>query len=289
MPTCDDLATKVELEELKDKINKILGAKDGGGYDNVLDEPELVLSLAPAALVGSVLWLQNAFNSLNDIKIVASGEGAIWKELAEGTAQLTGFHGNGVQKEIPALKQIGQAAGTGVQIAGQAAQAANHAAAAANLLASLVSIGMTLALNKATVDILDKRIAAEAKLAADASAQIQNNTLKLYQKHQGSINAINAEIDSNNQKFNDQAVRNQYVKNQLTEQKEAYEDLKFLVDEQQESINELWTKNGELQSSLDAFEAETEARIGEIIDIAADLRYALARVTLLLPRRLQPC
>jgi len=278
VPTCDDLATKAELNELKDKINKILGAKGGGDYENVLDEPSLVLSLAPAAATGAALWLQNAFNSLNEVKLVASGERAIWKELASGEAKLMGFHGNGIQKEIPSLQKIGQVAGTGVQVAGQAAQTASHAAAAVNLLATLVQIGATLALNKATVDILGKRIDISEKASQDAANQVNTNMIRLYQKHEGDIDAVNATIEANKQKFLDQSLDNLVIKSQIEQQKTQYNQLRADFAEQQASISQLQTNNDTLRSDLDSFKAQSEAQIGELTEIIGGLQSSLTEV-----------
>lgn len=283
MPTCDELVTKLELEELKDKINRILGAKgDGTDYENVLDEPNIVLGLTGlggAGLTGSALWLQNAFNSINDIKLEKTGEKAIWKELKDGTAKITSLRGNGIQKEMPALKKLGQVAGAGVEVAAQAAATAGNAAAAVNLLATLVNIGMTLALNKITVDVFDKRIEAESKLAANAVEQVNNNMLKLYQKNAGSIGAINGELDGYAQKFNDQSVTNQSIKNEVAQQKTDLTGIKETVAEQQAVIDSLIEDNLRLYTELSQFQTETEEQIEELTDLMNSLRESLSTVT----------
>jgi hypothetical protein len=48
MPTCDELATKAELQELRDQLNAVLGEKEGGGTATIFEKglsPGLLMPL----------------------------------------------------------------------------------------------------------------------------------------------------------------------------------------------------------------------------------------------------
>ncbi|MGL6343370.1 MAG: hypothetical protein ACRC80_30050, partial [Waterburya sp.] len=164
MPTCDELATKAELQELRDQLNEILGKKEDGSKVNAFVKGQSPV-LSASAMLGTVFIAtkERAANAVMDIVLDNPVNDPIWRDLANGNAKWSSVKGSGSRGPLPDLSKISKAAGTGASISTVGARTNAANGQGIGLLANLATIGTTLALNKATVDIFDQRVEAEAK------------------------------------------------------------------------------------------------------------------------------
>lgn len=198
-PSCANLATKAELQELRDQLNAALGSKEDGGIETIFASGKSTTAIT-AGIGVTLLGMAktNAPNVITDIALQKASEAPIWKELEARTAKWITTKGNGSKLPSKALEELGKAAGQGVRVGKTSAKVAKNSANATMALANLVTIGATLALNKFTVDVLDKRIDAEAKgakLQADANSAAM---LRMYQNYQGDLDKVRQEIEESN-------------------------------------------------------------------------------------------
>lgn len=195
MPTCDELATKAELQELRDQLNAVLGKKEDGSKVNAFVKGQAPV-LSAGAMLGTVFVAtqERAANAVMDIVLDNPANEPIWRDLANGNAKWSTVKGSGSRGPLPDLSKISKAAGSGASISTVGAKTTAASGAGIGVLANLAAIGTTLALNKATVDVFDQRIAAEAKGAQLQIDAVNSGMLRLYQKNQGDISAANGEI-----------------------------------------------------------------------------------------------
>lgn len=194
----EELATKAELQELRNQLNEAFGQKEGGGKDEVFKAgAPLAGGLIQGAGTVYLATKIRAGNALTDIVLDSSGNSPIWKELEKGTAKLNGFTGNGAKKSLSGFTNVTKTVGSNSGAAVSTVAVASKAAAATAVLANLVSIAASLALNIATVKVFDSRIEAEAKGTQLQLDAVNNSMLRLYNKNQGDISQANQEIESN--------------------------------------------------------------------------------------------
>ena len=272
--SCEALATKAELQELRDQLNEALGTKEDGSTQTLFQKG------AGTTAVGAGLGLTllgmaktNAPNVITDIGLSAPGTQPIWKELSNGTAKLLGFKGNGRGLPLTNLNKVTKVAGTATVATQATATTGVAVGASMALLANLVTIAATLVLNIATVNILGGRIDAEArgtKLQLDA---LNNSMLRMYDKQQGDIDAVIADLDINQQiirqnqlaidgtKFEIRTV-NETVRNQGQKIEDANKSIVLLKQQNQSLRQEIEDNQVEaqevvasLQQQLDLVEA----------------------------------
>ena len=281
---CPDFATKEEVQELRDQLNKLLGETEDGGQTSLFEEGAGTVAIAGAAattLLG--MAKTNAPSVITDITLQASGAQSIWKELSSGSAKLMGFKGNGTQVPITGLNKVAKVAGQGNAGVGIAAQTASTTGAVIAVLANLVSIGASLALNIATVNVIDGRIEAEAKGARLQFDGIQASMLSLYEKNQGDIAAVQAEIADTNQKIEEQNAIITATQASVQQANDERLQLSNLIQDADTSIQELQARNQQLSTSLQeanldidtvninlqTYINETDAKLTEAADIVA--------------------
>ena len=93
-PVCSELATKAELQELRDQLNSWLGEKEDGGSEKIFIAG--AGGLITAGLVADTALQatkDRAKEAITDIVIDSADDAPIWKQLKEGTAKLLGFKG----------------------------------------------------------------------------------------------------------------------------------------------------------------------------------------------------
>jgi predicted nucleic acid-binding Zn-ribbon protein len=201
MPTpCEALATAAEVQELREQLNQLLGEKEDGTKVSLFTKGQgSTTVLAGGALTLLGMAKVNAPKVVIDIIKSTPTPQGFAVDAAKGQVLHELLKANGTKVPAAALNDTTKLAGQGATGAATAAQVGGTAAGSLMLLATLVQIAGTLALNKATVDILGNRIDVESAGTAAALDQQNNTMLRLYQKHQGDFAAVNAQLEANDQ------------------------------------------------------------------------------------------
>ncbi|MGL5078539.1 MAG: hypothetical protein ACRDBG_22300 [Waterburya sp.] len=259
MPTCDDLATKDELQELRDQLNAVIGKKEDGGTVQVFTAG--AAGLLVASLIGDTAYglaQERAAKAITEIALTQATEAPVWQDLKEGRAKWTTTRGNGVKVENPGLNQVGKLTG---QNTATAATAAKTSAAAANgvaLVANLASIAATLAINIATVKVLDKRIEAEAKgvqMQLDATNQ---GMIRLYQKQQGDIDGVKAGLQANEAAIANSRQNVELIKSDISELENSNARIQDEISQLEADAQVTKAEIQAVREEVDAFQVEVE-------------------------------
>ena len=272
MTNCEDLATKAELQELRDQLNELLGTREDGTTETLFEKDAgttLIVGGAGLTLLG--LAKNAAPNVITDIVLEAPGTQSIWKELSNGSAKLLGFKGNGRELPITSLNKVGKVAADGVSAGRLNAGATANAGASLNLLANLTNLAGTLALNIATVKVLDNRIEAESK-----GAQLQIDTLnrsmfRLLDKQQGDIDAVVADLDANQQVVRNNRAAIDATRFEVSNVNRINSEQSQKIQEFSVAIQNLRSQNAYLVEQINSSQLETQ-------DIISGLRAHVATV-----------
>jgi hypothetical protein len=260
MPTCDDLATKAELQELRDQLNAVLGDKEDGGRVEAFVKGQGTVATI-GAMLGTVFIAtkERAANAVMDIVLDNPVNDSIWRDLANGNAKWSKVKGSGVRTPLPDLTKLGKTAGSGATISSVTAKTTAASGQGIGILANLAAIGTTLALSKATVDIFDQRVEAESKGSQLAIDAVNAGMLRLYQKNQESISATNEEIEQ--------------IQSHLQNQNGTITDLQFDVASNQVELQGL-SSDLDLAATritiLERVSAESSQQIQELEGIVAE-------------------
>ncbi len=161
MIPCEALATKAELEELRNQINQLLGQpEEGEGTIDVLG----LGSLTGTILAGTIF---KAGEAITDIQLSGTFGSNVGQALLKNQAQFVKVSGRGISTPLNSLQTVAKANAGKAAIG---AQSAKLAGSAVGLVANLATIVGTLGLNIATVKILGARIDQNEK------AQLQQNS-----------------------------------------------------------------------------------------------------------------
>ena len=290
--TCEDLATKAELQELRNQLNAALGDMEGGGQTTIFEKGKDVGTVATAmALTFTGLTKVRASSALTDIVLETGSSSSVWQELENGTAKLTGFKGNGTKKTLESVGQVTKQVGANGGAAAAAAATAAKGMAMMAVLMSLVNIGATLALNYATVKVFDYRIDQEARGAQLSLDALNQGMLRLYEKNQGDIDAVNQEIDFQNNKlleaenkiaaneadiFNAKNT-NDELNTRLTTAQSTITDLQSQLAQTKNTINENASEFQEVANELIGNINTVEAELGQAIEIINEHTAQLAK------------
>jgi myosin heavy subunit len=274
MPTCDDLATKAELQELRDQLNEALGEKEDGskvtlfakGASNTVVQAGVGLTLLGMAK-------NVAPKAVTDILLEGAATGVTWQKLASMNTGIKAKFGNGTTGSLAGVNAIANTAGQGAGAATTSAQVAKTSAGSMLLLANLAQLAATLMLNKATVDIFDYRINQEVagtQMALDA----QNvSMLRLHEKNQGDINAVMSEIAQNKQIAAQNRQSLEIVQADVARQGRDIGTFNGKLEEAQQQIIQLQVENSEHVQKINEL---TE----ELATTKADLTNQVNTVTL---------
>lgn len=276
---CENLATKAELQELRDQLNEVLGTKEDGSTINLFERGKEALgvgAIAATTLLG--MSKANAPKVITDIVLQTSGEKVIWEELKNGTAKWLKFKGNGAQVASKGLNAVGKTAGEATATANLAAKGASTAAASLAVLSSLVNIATSLGLNIATVNIMDSRIEAEARGFNQQLDVVQRGMLNLYEKNKGRIDQVNQEIEENNQEIERAKSNIAIAESNVLESKRINRQLIKKIDQANTTITELNQRNKELATEINNSNIQDQKVFSQLIaqtqDIQANLDQA---------------
>ena len=267
MPTCNDLATKAELQELRDQLNAVLGETEEGGMI-----PLFVAGVLPSAIVGNAIT-GTSFNktkvraaqAITDVLIQKTTSDPIWQELQKGTAQFVKVKGNAAVELLSSLNQVGKVIGQNTAATVAASQSAVAISNSLALLSSLVSVAATLGISIATVKVLDKRIEAEARANQSSLDALNQGALKLHEKQQGDIDAVIADITETEAKIAQTEQNLTAMQLQLQEAAGGSVDLNTRLSSIENDANNVKNQVSEVKSQIAEFESEVE-------DLAANLQ-----------------
>ena len=272
---CEDLATKAELQELKDQINKLLGTTSEGGEIDVLAAEELT-----GTIIGDQLDL--AESAMQDIKLQTLGgadigivDDLVLAALAQGQAQFVKLKGKNVIAPLKFVtdttkkttltlvqnKEIGKIATTGAKVS----------SASIAVLSSLVNIIASLGLNIATVKILGNRIDLNEKALQDWNRDY-NNLINLNSRLKQDLNQTGSELQKAQGLIDQQQVDIQDLKSNLTN---ANDDITTLTDSLNDAfskIQSLKQENTNLYTELTNFTGEVTEQIQELTISTVDLQ-----------------
>ena len=279
MANCEDLATKAELQELRDQLNAVIGEREGGGTSEVF-QAGVGLGGLGASLIGTTYITSQArsLNALMDIKTVTEFTEPVHKDLAKGAAQWVKVKGSGETIKLPNLDKVSKVAG-GATVAGSVqAKAALTLGASLSVLASLASIAANLGLNIATVNVLDKRIEAESKGINFQLDSLNNSMLRLYDKQQGNIDAVVADLDANQAVAQQNAQNIELARFDISNLQQANNELGNQINDAQQLINQLQNDQQALVTEFNNAQIETQEVIdginGQIVQITQQLTQA---------------
>ena len=248
---CPDYATKEELQELRDQLNEVLGKQEGGGAQKIFEAGAPIAGGLVQA--GATAWLGTklqALNALQDLTLEGATGRTLLEDFATGRAKYLGTKGNGAKYSVTSLNKLLETSGSNGLASNVNAKAAKVNGGGLAVLANLVTIGATLALNIATVNVLDSRIEAEASGVRFQLDAMNNTMLRLYSKNQGDITKVRAEIDDTNQRLEanrDLITATQASVQQANDERRRLDDL---IGKANTNIVNLKADNAELRQQL---------------------------------------
>ena len=294
MAVCEDLATKAglqelkdELQELRDQLNAMLGKKEEGGTVEIFQADAGIESIE-GSLAGTayINTQERALEALVDIKIEPELAEPTDKDLVEKKPEWVQVKGSGLALIIPGLAGVGKVAGTGSLATKIMTAVGNVSGGGIAVLSSLTSIGASLGLNIATVNILDERIEAEARGAQLQIDAVNTSMLRLYDKQQGDIDAVIAELDANDAVVQQVRQDIDLTKVQVQEANRINLEQEIKIEEVNQSIEQLRQQNESLVAEINANQLEAREIIeGLTYQIETNSRQLHQAITILAQQR----
>ncbi len=250
MPVCEDLATKAELQELRDQLNTYLGAKEGGGNEEIF----IAGSSTPASTIlagTTILGVGTALSqtAIQDIILEGTVSQAIEKDLASGAAQWTKVKGSGAKAPLPDLSKMGKVTGQTATVTAPAAAAPAAAASATTLLASLALIASAVGIFAATDRVLGQRIDTNEKAIQDWNKDY-TSLINLISDNQNDIDVARQKLADNETAFVNQKNTNQDLLNQIADSNINIDNLETQLQAQQSLSQELTDTITQLQTTI---------------------------------------
>ena len=256
MTTCEALATKAELQELRDQLNLALGTKEDGSTQTLFEKD--AGTTVVTAGVGVTLLGMATTNAPNVITDIVSSGNVTPLDFSKKKVKLSVIKGGkNVVQSVP-LSTIGEVAGSGVIGSQGAVGAGITMAASLAVLSSLVSIAGSLLLNIATVKILDSRIEAEARGTKVQLDAINSSMLRLYDKQQGDIDAVVADLDANQEAVRENNRTIEAVRFEVATANEINSRQSQEITKANEAIRELKAQNASLREVIASNQIENQ-------------------------------
>lgn len=266
MPTCDELATKAELQELRDQLNAVLGEKEDGSNTTLFAKGAsnpLIQAGAGLTLLGMAKNV--APKAVVDILLESRPTGTTWQQMASANTGIKAKFGNGTTGSLAGVNAIANTAGSGAGVASTGAKVAGTGAGAVMLLGTLVQVAGTLALNKATVDIFDKRIEAEASGTRFALDQQNSMILRLHEKNQGDMDAINADVENQRIAIVNTQQSVAIAQSDIAQLNNQTSDIYSKLEDANQTIYQLQLQNAEAVAEINQLETELETAKVELL------------------------
>ena len=263
--SCEALATKEEVQELRDQLNSLLGQTEEGTqvelFQAGISQTQLNSIYAGTAIAIAARLFPEA---ITDIVTTTGASLTNWKDLAAGRAKLLLKKGRGAVTESSALSKFTKASGNGIGGGSLAAKGGGAGGAGLSILASLVQLGANLALNIATVNVLDDRIEAEARGAQVQIDAVNSSMIRLFDKQGGDINAVINQLDINQQVANNNKLQIEQANFEIREANLINSQLFSQLDVFNQEIIEGRTRYNNLVTEINQYNADSEEIINDL-------------------------
>ena len=261
---CEELATKAELNELKQQLNQLLGKKADGGEIDVIEQGDFEGTLIQEKLDLAESAIQDFGIGTEANGITSNVDEAAITSVTTGALTYVALKGSGTFKILP--KATAAAKGTitkifqNASVGGVTATAAIGAAASASVVASLASIVTSLGLSIAETKVFGFRMD-QIEKGMMLDQQVTSSIIRLLDKNQGDLNKANQDIQKQNKKLAEFANTNQELHDALNQSEQNVEFLNNEVEKANEHIAALEAANLEIIAKAEAFEEEAIAEI----------------------------
>lgn len=291
---CEALATKAELQELRDQLNTYLGAKEDGGNEEIF----IAGSSTPASTIlagTTILGVGAALSqtAIQDIVLQGTVSQIIEKDLASDAAQWVKVKGNNVRTPLPDLSKLSKVAGQTATVAAPAAAAPAAAASATSLLASLALIASAVGIFAATDRVLGQRIDANEQAIQDWNKDY-TSLINLISNNQNDIDVARQKLADNETAFASQKNINQDLLNQIADsninidnletqlqaQQSLSQELTDTITQLQATVAEIQHDNTELAASYQATADKLTTQITSANEMITNLQNSLASMRL---------
>ena len=248
---CEALATKAELQELRDQINQLLGQPDE-------EEAEQINVLAAGTLAGTAIL----GGQLVDIDVVKQGSKVVELRKVARSGKVVKLKGltqvvsNNAAKSTAVTKA---AAITGASLAG-----------IFSVLSTLLSIFITTKQNELNGLILNNMEREAAARDLD-----YERLIKIAGKQQENIEVANTRITEMNQEIADAKITNEQLNNDLERASEYIEQLREGLGEQADWIKDALEYIDDLKLDFKEFETEATEDITTLQTTVDDLEIKL--------------
>ena len=272
---CEALATKAELQELRNQINQLLGQSEDGG--SIIDV--LTLGAFAGTAVGRDFLLVK--ESVQTIELAGTVGDDIGKALADGSAQWVKVKGSGARTPLPDLTSVSKNTAAKASVGVKGAKVAASTAALVSTVATMVaSVGLTIA----TVEILGSRIDGVEKDQLQRDKDY-TNLINILSRNNQDIDAANADIQQLQQALSEQTVTNSSLLSEIENAQGTIEELTANAEKQQQEFNKLESTLKEFKEEVAAYEAQAIQSIDDLkttIDVLeADLITAKTNIDFL--------
>lgn len=279
MPACEDLATKEELRELKEELqtlreqlNEVFGEDENGVVQQIFEVGSTAndaKDTAELAIWG--LTKLRASEALVDIKQAVVNFLPDSLNLARGNSQWVKVKGSGLTDSMINLDKVSTLSGKNSLASKVTSKISSKALEGISLLSDLVQLQGTLAINMATVDILDKRIEAESKGLSLQIDVVNDGLLKLYSKNSGDITIIQEYLNSVNENLETNRANTVSNTEELDSLKEKNVEIETDLERVWAAIEDLRRKNAEVRSEVDEFRNELDEVADELTQSVDEL------------------
>lgn len=264
---CENLATKAELEELKQQLNALLGKTEDGGEIDVLEQGDFEGTIIKERLDLAESAIQDFGIGTESTGIMSEVDEAAINGVAAGSLSYVALKGSKVIKLLPKATAAGKRASlkliTNSSVGKVATTGAQVSSAGLSLLASLANIMASLGLNIATTKVLGFRIDQVEKSQLSFNTDYQN-IFKILGIQKGNLDKANQEIQKGNQVIAKQEADIQDILGQLETSEENVQYLNGELTKANEHIATLENQNLELIDKITEFEGEATAEIDNL-------------------------
>ncbi len=256
-PVCQDLATKAELQELRDQVNALLGQReDGSGTIDVLQAGTLegTQTFALLALAGTAIQ-----------KIVVEGNVGrnILEAIASGAAKFEGIKGNGIRSAIDGLNNLGKGAAKNLdKIKGLGSAVANNAGAIMTVSSLALGIGNSL-ISIGTLKLIEQD-RKNNEFALNALSRDYTSMMNFVSQNRNDIAIAQAANATNQATIQEQQNVNAYQYQQILE---AQTQLNSLVNTNREQTQQIANAN----ATLTAYRTQVDELEDDITEFKTDL------------------
>ncbi|MDJ0576576.1 MAG: hypothetical protein QNJ65_15585 [Xenococcaceae cyanobacterium MO_234.B1] len=251
---CEALATKAELQELRDQINQLLGKQEDGSVLNVLG----LGSFEATTIIGGTVLL--AKESIKEIELAGTVADDIGKALADGSAQWVKVKGSGAKTPLPDLTSVSKNTAAKASIGVKGAKVAASTAALVSTVATMVaSVGLTIA----TVEILGSRIDGVEKDQLQRDKDY-TNLINILSRNNQDIDTANADIQELQQALSEQSTINSELLSEIEDAQGTIEELTANAEKQQQEFNKLEESLADLKQEIADYQAQSIQSIDDL-------------------------